>query len=88
MLLRLKKGEDRRLRAGHAWVFSNEVDIASTPLAAFTPDLTARVVSDRDAFLGYAYVNPHALICARLLSCDERREPGAAFLAGRIARAQ
>ncbi len=88
MLLRLKKGEDRRLRAGHAWVFSNEVDIASTPLAAFTPDLTARVVSDRDAFLGYAYVNPHALICARLLSRDERREPGAAFLAGRIARAQ
>jgi 23S rRNA (cytosine1962-C5)-methyltransferase len=88
MLLRLKKGEDRRLRAGHAWVFSNEVDTASTPLSAFTPDLTARVVSDRDAFLGYAYVNPHALISARLLSRDERREPDAAFLAARIARAQ
>lgn len=87
MLLRLRKGEDRRLRAGHPWVFSNEVDTASTPLTAFTPALTARVVSDRDAFLGYAYVNPHALISARLLSRDERREPDAALLAGRIGRA-
>lgn len=87
MLLRLKKGEDRRLRAGHAWVFSNEVDTASTPLSAFTPDAVARVVSDRDAFLGYAYVNPHALISARLLSRDERREPDAAYFKARIERA-
>lgn len=87
MQLRLKKGEDRRLRAGHAWVFSNEVDTARTPLAAFAPAATARIVSDRDAFLGYAYVNPHALICARLLSRDERREPDAAWLAARTARA-
>jgi len=88
MLLRLKKGEDRRLRAGHSWVFSNEVDTAATPLAAFTPDLVARVVSDRDAFLGHAYVNPHALICARLLSREEQRAPDAGLLAERIARAQ
>ncbi|HNR22078.1 MAG TPA: class I SAM-dependent rRNA methyltransferase [Steroidobacteraceae bacterium] len=87
MLLRLKKGEDRRLRAGHSWVFSNEVDTGATPLSAFTPDLTARIVSDRDAFLGYGYVNPHALISARLLSRDERREPDGALLASRIARA-
>ncbi len=88
MELRLKKGEDRRLRAGHAWIFSNEVDTRSTPLAAFTPDVTARIVTDRGAFLGYGYVNPHALICARLLSRDERRVPDGAFLAERIARAQ
>ena len=25
--LYLKRGEDRRLRAGHLWVFSNEVDV-------------------------------------------------------------
>ena len=29
----LKRGEDRRLRAGHLWVFSNEVDTERTPLA-------------------------------------------------------
>jgi len=66
--LRLKRGEDRRLRAGHLWVFSNEVDIAATPLVAFAPGALARVHDHRDQFLGYAYVNPHALICARILS--------------------
>ena len=30
--LRLKRGEDRRISAGHLWVFSNEVDTARTPL--------------------------------------------------------
>ena len=67
-MLRLKRGEDRRLRAGHLWVFSNEVDIAATPLTAFAPGDHARVHDYRDQFLGYAYVNPHALICARILS--------------------
>ena len=66
--LRLKRGEDRRLRAGHLWVFSNEVDIAATPLTGFAPGSLARVQDHRDQFLGYAYVNPHALICARILS--------------------
>jgi 23S rRNA (cytosine1962-C5)-methyltransferase len=35
--LRLKPREDRRLVAGHLWVFSNEVDTARTPLTAFAP---------------------------------------------------
>ncbi len=67
-VLRLKRGEDRRLRAGHLWIFSNEVDIAATPLLGFAPGSHARVHDHRNQFLGYAYVNPHALICARILS--------------------
>jgi len=67
-VLRLKRGEDRRLRAGHLWVFSNEVDNDATPLTGFAVGALARVHSDRDQFLGYAYVNPHALICARVVS--------------------
>ena len=35
--LRLRKDEDRRLRAGHLWVYSNEIDIDSTPLRDFQP---------------------------------------------------
>jgi 23S rRNA (cytosine1962-C5)-methyltransferase len=67
-VLRLKRGEDRRLRAGHLWVFSNEVDMSATPLTSFAAGAHARVHDYRDQFLGYAYVNPHALICARILS--------------------
>jgi 23S rRNA (cytosine1962-C5)-methyltransferase len=68
--LRLKRGEDRRLSAGHLWVFSNEIDSDATPLAAFAPGDLAQVRSQRGQFLGHAYVNPHALICARILSRD------------------
>lgn len=35
--LALKKNEDRRLKAGHLWIFSNEVDTAKTPLTALEP---------------------------------------------------
>ena len=30
--LRLKKNADRRLKSGHLWLYSNEIDIAETPL--------------------------------------------------------
>ena len=69
-VLRLKRGEERRLLAGHLWVFSNEVDTDRTPLGQFVPGSVVELRSHRDAFLGYAYVNPHALICARILSRD------------------
>ncbi|HET9484793.1 MAG TPA: class I SAM-dependent rRNA methyltransferase [Xanthomonadales bacterium] len=65
--LALKKGEDARLRAGHAWIFSNEVDTRRTPLTAFEPGQHAVVVDHADKPIGIAYVNPNALICARLV---------------------
>ena len=83
-ILRLKRGEDRRLRAGHLWVFSNEVDIAATPLTGFAPGAHARVHDYRDQFLGYAYVNPHALICARILSRSPVHPPDRSLLVHRL----
>lgn len=78
---------DRRVRLGHAWVFSNEVDIARSPLTAFAPgDLT--VV--RDAYgkpVGTAYVNPGSLICARILTSDAKATIDSEWWAGRIRRA-
>ena len=69
-VLKLKRGEDRRIRAGHPWVFSNEVDNDATPLAQIEPGAAVRIHSDRDQFLGHAYANPHALICARIVGRD------------------
>lgn len=82
--LRLKRGEDRRLSAGHLWVFSNEVDIARTPLTAFEVGQLARVVNDRDKTLGYAYVNPHSLISARILGRDATVLPLQALFVRRL----
>jgi 23S rRNA (cytosine1962-C5)-methyltransferase len=86
--LRLKPREDRRLSAGHLWVFSNEVDTARTPLTAFEPGSLCRVVSDRDKFLGYAYVNPASLISARILSRDVQHPPNKSLLVHRLQVAQ
>jgi 23S rRNA (cytosine1962-C5)-methyltransferase len=69
-ILRLKRGEERRLRAGHLWIFSNEVDTEQTPLSHFAPGAAVHVRSHSDQFLGLAYVNPHTLICARIVSTD------------------
>lgn len=68
--LRLKKNEERRLRAGHLWVYSNEVDTARTPLTAFAPGQPVRIEAANGKPLGTGYVNPHSLICARLVSRD------------------
>ncbi len=83
-VLRLKRGEDRRLNAGHLWVFSNEVDTDATPLTAFQPGDPVRLHSDRDRFIGYAYVNPHSLICARILGRDPDYPPGKSLLVYRL----
>lgn len=86
--LRLKRGEDRRLAAGHLWVFSNEVDTARTPLTEFEPGALCRIVSDRDKFLGYAYVNPHSLISARILGRSATHPPDKSLFVHRLQVAQ
>ncbi len=86
--LRLKRGEDRRLSAGHLWVFSNEVDTARTPLTGFAPGALCRIVSERDKFLGYAYVNPRSLISARILGRDPEYPPGKSLIVHRLQVAQ
>ncbi|HXP25923.1 MAG TPA: hypothetical protein VN891_09075, partial [Steroidobacteraceae bacterium] len=63
--LRLKRNEDRRLHAGHLWIFSNEVDTGQTPLPKFKAGELVRVLAHNDRALGLAYVNPQSLIAAR-----------------------
>lgn len=82
--LRLKYREDRRISTGHLWIFSNEVDNERTPLTRFESGALCRVIGDRDRFLGYAYVNPQALICARILGRDPKYPPGKSLFAHRL----
>ena len=68
--LRLKANADRRLRAGHLWVYSNEIDVALTPLNAFAAGDQAQLEAAGGRPLGIVAVSPNNLICARLLSRD------------------
>ena len=80
--LRLKRNEDRRLHAGHLWIFSNEVDTGQTPLPKFKAGELVRVLAHNDRALGLAYVNPQSLIAARML--ETWKLPDTAWLAARI----
>jgi len=82
--LRLKKHEDRRLHAGHTWVFSNEVDTATTPLDQFEPGEPCRIEEANGKPLGTGYVNPHTLICARLVSRDPEQVLDQSLLTHRL----
>jgi 23S rRNA (cytosine1962-C5)-methyltransferase len=81
--LLLKKNQDRRIRGGHPWVFSNEVArLDGDP----QPGDLVDVHDVRGAFLGRAYWNRSSLICARILTRG-RDTIDAAFFAKRIQRA-
>ncbi len=69
-VLYLRKGAERRLRSGHLWIYSNEVDTRRSPLTAFAAGEQVEVRAANDKGMGVAFVNPHALICGRLISRD------------------
>lgn len=83
----LKKNEDRRLRQGHLWVFSNEVDTRRTPFELFTAGDLVQVTASDGKALGMAYINPNTLICARLLSRKTNIKLGSGFFKERFAAA-
>lgn len=82
--LKLKKGQERRLRAGHLWVYSNEVDTAQTPLKDLMPGQPVDIISHQDKWLGSGYVNPNTLICARVVSRDREHPLSQSLLVHRI----
>lgn len=79
----LRKNQDRRVRAGHPWVFSNEIGALEGEPA--DGDLV-EVADFRGAFLGIATFNRHSLICGRILT--RGRDPiDADFFVRRLERA-
>ncbi|NOV28548.1 class I SAM-dependent rRNA methyltransferase [Methylomonas sp. ZR1] len=83
----LKKNEDKRLRQGHLWVFSNEVDTQRSPLEQFAAGDLVLVHDSGGKALGIAYLNPHALICARLLTRKTNIKINESFFKARLAQA-
>jgi 23S rRNA (cytosine1962-C5)-methyltransferase len=70
--LQLNNGADRRLRGGHVWIYSNEVDNKTTPLKQFEAGEQVVVVSSQGKTMGVATVNPNTLICGRMISRDTK----------------
>ncbi len=83
----LKKNEDKRLRQGHLWVFSNEIDTQRSPLEQYVPGDLVTVNDSSGKPLAIAYINPHALICARLITRKCNLSIGASFFRQRLQQA-
>ncbi len=85
-LLRLLPRQDRRLKAGHPWAFSNE--IAMTPEHRTWPaGAPVRIEGDGGWRYGTFMFNPHSLIAARLLDRDPDAAIDAGWVRARIADA-
>lgn len=84
--LRLRKNEQQRLRAGHVWVYANEIDSDHTPLRGIDSALV-QLEDHRGELLGLASFNKNALICARLLDRSERTDLDQAFFDSRLGAA-
>ncbi|WP_337055953.1 class I SAM-dependent rRNA methyltransferase [Pseudomonas sp. USHLN015] len=82
--LRLKANADRRLRAGHLWVYSNEIDVVATPLNAFQPGDQAILEAAGGKPLGVVALSPNNLICARLVSRDVKHVLDKSLLVHRL----
>ncbi len=63
--IQLRKNEDRRVKAGHLWIFSNEIANLSRD---FKPGEIVDIISHGGGFLGRGYINPQSLIAVRILS--------------------
>ncbi len=80
----LKKDNDRRLRSGHCWIYSNEIDTGRTPLKSLEAGQAVDVFDHREKWLGSGYVNPHSLICARIVSRDRSNPLGRSLMVHRF----
>ncbi|MBK5963063.1 RlmI/RlmK family 23S rRNA methyltransferase [Thiocystis minor] len=82
--LLLRKDQERRLLAGHCWIYSNEVDTQATPLKNLEPGQPVEILSDHERWIGHGYVNPHSLICARIVTRDRNHPLSPALWLKRI----
>jgi len=79
----LKAGKDRRLKAGHLWIYQGEIGTIDIELKS--GDLV-EIGDQRGRFLGLGYYNQASQIAIRLLT-NEREEINRAFFKRRLEKA-
>ncbi|WP_295134969.1 class I SAM-dependent rRNA methyltransferase [uncultured Reyranella sp.] len=82
----LRAGEDRRVRAGHPWAFSNEILMDADAKAIPVGSLATLRAPGGEA-LALVTFNPHSLIAARVLSTNPEAQVDALFIGRRLTQA-
>jgi 23S rRNA (cytosine1962-C5)-methyltransferase len=81
--IRLQPQRHKRVRMGHPWVFSNEVQMDNAAKALARGSLV-RVLTSHGEALGLAFFNPHTLIAARMIERDPRATIDQAWCAAKL----
>jgi 23S rRNA (cytosine1962-C5)-methyltransferase len=84
--IKILQGEDRRLRGGSPWLYSNELEMDGAA-KALPPGSVVRLVAPNGKVLGLAHFNPRTLIAARLLTRNKDGKVDRSFIEYRVARA-
>lgn len=83
----LKKNEDRRIKAGHLWIYSNEIDTVRSNLRKIEPGTLVHIARSSGEVLGSGYLNWNSLISIRLLSRKLLEKLDVRFFKQKIERA-
>src|SRR5690554_3062776 len=82
--LRLKSNADRRLRSGHLWLYSNEIDTKLSPLSDFKAGDQVIVETASGKPMGIAVMSPQTLVCARIVSRETEHRFDKSLLVHRL----
>src|SRR3990167_79263 len=84
----LKKDAERRIFAGHLWVFSNDIDAAKSPLKKYSAGELIQIETAFGNKIGVGYINPSCLLCIRILSLNKNDKIDTEFFIHKIKIAQ
>lgn len=86
--IRLKKDAERRIKAGHLWVFSNDIDSVQSPLKNYSSGEIIRVETAFGKSIAIGYINPQCLLCIRILTLNIHEEINTEFFIKKIVAAK
>jgi len=67
-VLKLNKGAEKRLKQGHLWIYSNEIDTKESPIKSFQSGEQVSVLTHQGKDIGTAFMSPSSLIAGRMIS--------------------
>jgi len=82
--IKLKKGEEKRIKSGHLWIFNNEIDKISD---IEENGEIVEILDSKGTFVARGYYNKHSLISVRILTRDLKQEIDKNFLKEKITKA-